>query len=105
MIVCKDSQPPGQSPFIQDLFSMLFRVDIAMATTEITLSEYVKEEIARVGLELDCSTFYFHKFSSVYLYRRLSFQYDWAGSKKNLLKRARLSFLLIPPSISMRLSA
>jgi hypothetical protein len=63
VIGCKDSQPPGQSPLIQDLFAMLFRVDIAMATTEITLSEYVKKEIARVGLELDCSAFYFHKFS------------------------------------------
>jgi hypothetical protein len=66
VIVCKDSQPPGQSPLIQDLFAMLFRVDIAMlfrvdiamATTEITLSEYVKKEIARIGLELDCSAFY-----------------------------------------------
>ena len=74
MIGCKDSQPPGQSPLIQDLFAMLFRVDIAMATTEITLSEYVKKEISRVGLKLDCSAFYLHKFSSVYLYKRLSLQ-------------------------------
>jgi len=63
VVVCKDSQPPGQSPLIQDLFAMLFRVDIAMATTEITPSEYVKKEIARVGLKLDCSAFYLHKFS------------------------------------------
>jgi predicted nucleic acid-binding Zn ribbon protein len=62
MIGCKDSQPPGQSSLIQDLFAMLFRVDIAMATTEITPSEYMKKEISRVGLKLDCSAFYLHKF-------------------------------------------
>jgi hypothetical protein len=42
---------------------MLFRVDIAMATMEITPSEYVKKEISRVWLKLDCSAFYLHKFS------------------------------------------
>jgi hypothetical protein len=94
---------------------MLFRVDIAMAATEITLSKYVKKEIARIGLKLDCTSFYLHKLIgyrkmirhdslSVYLYKRLSFQYDCAVSEKNLLKRVRLSFLLTPPSISMRLS-
>ena len=61
MIGCKDSQPPGQSPLIQDLFAMLFRVDIAMATMEITPSEYMKKEISRVGLKLDCSAFYLHR--------------------------------------------
>lgn len=64
MIVCKDRQPAGQGPLIQDLFAMLFRVDIAMATTEVTLSKYVKKEIARIGLELDCSAFYLHKLIS-----------------------------------------
>jgi hypothetical protein len=68
VIVRKDSQPPGQSPLIQDLFAMLFRVDIAMATTEVTLSKYVKKEIARIGLELDCSAFYLHKLIS---YRKM----------------------------------
>ena len=63
VIVCKDSQPPGQGPLIQDLFAMLFRVDIAMATMEITPSEYVKKEISRVWLKLDCSAFYLHRFS------------------------------------------
>jgi hypothetical protein len=34
-----------------------------MAATEITLREYVKKEIARIGLKLNCSAFYLHKFS------------------------------------------
>ena len=63
MTVCKDSQPPVQSPLIQDLFAMLFRIDIAMATMEIALSKYVEKEISRIGLKLDCSAFYLHRFS------------------------------------------
>jgi hypothetical protein len=69
VIVCKDSQPSGQCPLIQDLAAMLFRVDIAMAATEITLSEYVKKEIARIGLKLDCPASYLHKLIS---YRKMT---------------------------------
>jgi len=42
---------------------MLFRIDIAMATMEIALSKYVEKEISRIGLKLDCSAFYLHRFS------------------------------------------